>query len=73
MLRQMIKENDMLRRLYYRLQLARAKGQSDEGQIIAELAKDAPQTFVEFGFHPIEFNCVSLARRSAMARAIDRR
>lgn len=61
-MRQMIKENDTLRRMYYRLQMLRAKGQSDEGQIIADLAKDAPQTFVEFGFHPIEFNCASLAR-----------
>jgi hypothetical protein len=63
-MRQMIKENTALRRMYYRLQMLRAKGQSDESQIIADLAKDAPRTFVEFGFHPIEFNCASLARDS---------
>jgi hypothetical protein len=63
-MRQIIRENTALRRLYYRLQMLRAKGQSDEGQIIARLAVDAPKTFVEFGFHPIEFNCVALARDS---------
>jgi hypothetical protein len=61
-MRRMIKENTALRRLYYRLQMLRSKGQSDEGRIIAELSKDAPRTFVEFGFHSIEFNCASLAR-----------
>lgn len=58
----MIKENATLRRLYYRLQMARPKGQSDECRIIADLTKDASHTFVEFGFHPIEFNCAQLAR-----------
>jgi hypothetical protein len=58
----MIKENTALRRLYYRLRMARAKGQSDESLIISQLAKDTPRTFVEFGFHPIEFNCAELAR-----------
>ena len=61
-MKHLIKENTTLRRLYYRLQMARAKGQSDEGRIIAELARDAPRTFIEFGFHPIEFNCAELAR-----------
>jgi hypothetical protein len=58
----MVKENAALRRLYYRLRMLRPKGQSDEGQIISRLAVGAPQTFVEFGFHPIEFNCSELAR-----------
>lgn len=44
--------------------MLRSAGQSNESQIIAELAKNAPRTFVEFGFHPIEFNCASLARDS---------
>jgi hypothetical protein len=61
-MRQKIKENTTLRTLYYRLQMARAKGQSDEGRIIADLTKDAPRTFVQFGFHPIEFNCAEFAR-----------
>jgi hypothetical protein len=61
-MRQVIKENTTLRRLYYRLKMSRSKSQSDEGRIIADLAKDSPRTFVEFGFHPIEFNCAELAR-----------
>jgi hypothetical protein len=64
-MRQLIRDNTTLRRLYYRLQMLRPKGQSNESQIIAELAKDAPRTFVEFGFHPIEFNCAALARDPA--------
>jgi hypothetical protein len=62
-MRQLVKENAALRRLYYRLQMLRAKGQSNEAQIIDRLSTNAPRTFVEFGFHPIEFNCISLARR----------
>jgi hypothetical protein len=46
------------------MQMLRAKGQSDESQIISDLVKDAPRTFVEFGFHPIEFNCAVLARNA---------
>jgi len=42
--------------------MLRAKGQSDESQIIAGLTQGSPRTFVEFGFHPIEFNCISLAK-----------
>jgi hypothetical protein len=58
-----VKENAALRRLYYRLQMLRAKGQSNEAQIIERLSANAPRTFVEFGFHPVEFNCISLAKR----------
>jgi hypothetical protein len=61
-MRHLIKENTALRRMYYRIQILRAKSQSDEGRIIGELSKDAERTFVEFGFHPIEFNCIDLAR-----------
>jgi hypothetical protein len=42
--------------------MLRAKGQSDESQIIAGLTQGSPRAFVEFGFHPIEFNCISLAK-----------
>jgi hypothetical protein len=63
-MRQMIKENDALRRLYYRLQILRAKAQSDEPEIIARLASNAPKTFIEFGFHLIEFNCSLLAKNN---------
>jgi hypothetical protein len=61
-LKHLIKENTMLRRLYYRMQMARAKGQSDETRIVSDLVRGAPRTFVEFGFHPIEFNCAAIAR-----------
>jgi hypothetical protein len=63
-MRQMIKKNTTLRRLYYRAQMLRAKGQSDEGKIIAGLTRDVPRTFIEFGFHPIQFNCAALARNA---------
>jgi hypothetical protein len=37
-------------------------GQSNEAAILRELTNkyDGPKTFVEFGFHPAEFNCSSL-------------
>lgn len=63
LLTQLIRQNTTLRRLYYRLQWLRAQGQSDEVQIIERLAANAPHTFIEFGFHPIQFNCISLAKR----------
>jgi hypothetical protein len=61
-MKNLIRRISALRRLYYRLQMLRAKGQSDEAVIIDRLTKDAPKTFVEFGFHPIEFNCAALAK-----------
>jgi hypothetical protein len=67
-MRQLLKQNTALRRLYYRLQMARAKGQSDEAEIIARLTETAPRTFVEFGFHPIQFNCAELARSGQLSR-----
>ncbi|MBW4052012.1 MAG: FkbM family methyltransferase [Proteobacteria bacterium] len=38
--------------------------QSNEGEILARLARhtNAPKTFVEFGFHWNEFNCIGLVR-----------
>ncbi len=62
-MRNLIRNSTTLRRLYYRLQMRRARGQSDETQILDRLAVGAPKTFVEFGFHPIEFNCIGFARR----------
>jgi hypothetical protein len=58
-----LKNISAVRRLAYRVQLRRGvSGQSDEGQILSALAKrlNAPKTFVEFGFHPIQFNCAAL-------------
>lgn len=42
---------------------ARAKGQSDEAEILRDLVRrfDVPKLFVEFGFHPREFNCAELS------------
>lgn len=45
--------------------LSRLRGavaQSDEAAIVERLAGKSPaRTFVEFGFHPLEFNCIRLA------------
>lgn len=40
------------------------RSQSNEGEILARLARQtgAPRTFVEFGFHWHEFNCIGLIR-----------
>ena len=62
-MRQIVRQNQTLRRLYYRMKILRAKGQSDETQIIERLSANAPKTFVEFGFHPIQFNCIALAKK----------
>jgi hypothetical protein len=59
----MIKENTTLRRLYYRAKIMRGDAQSDEAKIIDTLTRDAPRTFVEFGFHPMQFNCIALTKR----------
>jgi hypothetical protein len=64
-MKEIIRSSTILRRLYYRARLFRgARGQSDEARIISDLVKGtgAPKTFIEFGFHPIEFNCASLAQ-----------
>lgn len=44
------------------MQLRRARAQSDESVILSRLTDMAPRTFIEIGFHPIEFNCIDLAR-----------
>ena len=64
-MKQMIRRNTALRRLYYRLKLLRPRGQSNESKILSDLAKSAPRTFIEFGFHPIESNCAALARNAS--------
>ncbi len=61
-MRRLIRENTALRRLYYRMRLLRPNSESDERQILSDLTRHSPRTFVEFGFHPIEFNCVDFAR-----------
>jgi hypothetical protein len=50
--------------LYYAYVVrARPKGQTDEGEILRDLVGRfaVPKLFVEFGFHPREFNCGELS------------
>jgi hypothetical protein len=61
-MRELIRNNTVLRRLYYRARLLQPSSEAGERQILSRLTKGAPKTFVEFGFHPIEFNCVELAK-----------
>lgn len=61
-MRQIIKGSAVLRRLYYRTRATFATSEADESTIIARLSAQAPKTFIEFGFHPAEFNCVQLAK-----------
>jgi len=60
--RSLSRKSTLLRRLYYRCRNLRPRAQSDEPEIIKQLASDGPRTFVEFGFHPIQFNCSALAK-----------
>ena len=49
---------ELSRFVYHWLKLRfRRSGQSDEAQILKRLAGPT-RTFVEFGFHPTEFNCI---------------
>jgi len=54
-----------VRRLHYRLMRLRRgrRGETDETKTLAELAaaEGAPKTFIEFGFHPVKFNCAAFA------------
>ncbi|MDA9435814.1 hypothetical protein [Bradyrhizobium sp. CCBAU 51627] len=61
-MRNILKQSSTLRRAIYWARMQRASSQSDEGSIIESLTTQAPKTFVEFGFHPVEFNCLQLAR-----------
>lgn len=56
-----------------KLRGAGGQSQSDESAIIDRLiaAEDAPLTFVEFGFHPEEFNCIGLVKRAEGGLLID--
>jgi len=61
-MRDLVRNNTTLRRLYYRARLLRPRSEADERQILSRLARGAPKTFVEFGFHPVEFNCIDFAK-----------
>lgn len=64
-MRQLIMNSTALRRLYYKMRLLQPTSEADERKILSRLAATAPKTFVEFGFHPIEFNCVAFAKDPA--------
>ena len=50
-----------LRYLYHRARYLRGGStQSDEARILSRLVGGSPCTFVEFGFHPSEYNCIGL-------------
>jgi hypothetical protein len=63
---------DLLRRtparyFYHRIKALRgAASQSNEADILIALANSCPKTFVEFGFHPSEYNCVGLSDFSGL-------
>ena len=49
------------RYLYQRLKaLNSGAAQSDEADVLVRLAVGCPNTFVEFGFHPTQYNCIGL-------------
>ena len=54
-----------VRRLRYRFMRLRRglRGEADEADILSTLVarETAPKTFVEFGFHPVKFNCAAFA------------
>ncbi|MDO9369118.1 MAG: hypothetical protein Q7T68_11170 [Sphingopyxis sp.] len=64
LLRNLAKRITPVRRMELRRRNRRAgvRGQSNEAEILRILADDigGPKTFIEFGFHPAEFNCSSL-------------
>ncbi len=66
LLRDFLMSNAQVRRLHYRIMRARrgTRGEADEATILSNLAtkETAPRTFIEFGFHPIKFNCAVFAR-----------
>jgi hypothetical protein len=55
------------RYLYHRVKALRGgAGQSDEATILVNIAAQCPKTFVEFGFHPTEYNCIGLTDFSGL-------
>lgn len=62
-MRSLIKKFPSLRRAYYRHLMRNPRSQSDETRILETLAAEREKTFVEFGFHPTEFNCAGLAQK----------
>ncbi len=65
-LRRLLKKTPA-RYLYHRIKALRGgASQSDEAGILVGLARSCPKTFVEFGFHPTEYNCIGLADFSGL-------
>jgi hypothetical protein len=52
-------------RYFKRTLIGRGRSQSNEGEILKQLigTENPPPTFIEFGFHPEEFNCIDLMGR----------
>jgi hypothetical protein len=56
-----------VRYLYHRIKALRGgKSQSDEASILIGLARECPKSFVEFGFHPTQYNCIGLTEFSGL-------
>jgi len=56
-----------VRYLYHRIKVLRDRAsQSDEAEILVNIARDCPKTFLEFGFHPTEYNCIGLVDFSGL-------
>jgi hypothetical protein len=51
----------------------KARGQGDESELLRSLAVNysVPRSFVEFGFHPLEYNCAGLAEMGFEGLLID--
>ncbi|PPQ14915.1 hypothetical protein CV770_34390 [Bradyrhizobium sp. AC87j1] len=64
-MREVLRAIPQVRRLNYRARrfLRGARGEGDETEILSGLVakESAPRTFVEFGFHPVAFNCAAFA------------
>lgn len=73
-MKSLLKNIGSLRRALYRWRSrGGVYGQSDEGSIIDWLITEvnASECFIEFGFHPVEFNCATLAKRKFKGLLLD--
>jgi len=60
-LRTLLKKSP-LRYAYNRIKLLLVNtSQSNEGLILKAITKNCPKTFIEFGFHPAQYNCIKLS------------
>lgn len=75
LLRETLTSFGPLRRMRYRIMRSQRgdRGETDESSILRYLSAQecAPQTFIEFGFHPVKFNCAELAHQGWRGLLID--